>query len=395
LLLLDSVRDYAAERLAAAGEISTVRALHSAHMLVLLRRLEPLLSTADQASALGQFTAELDNFRAALLWAQQNSPDLLAELAGNSARLWYLSGMMREGLQWMESAVRGSRQPSADRARVLNGAGVMATFLGENSLAEQRYQECIALRHLLGDSQGLASCYTNLGILASYKGEWERARTSYQQCVKYAREVGSLWHVANALNNLGSLSSDLGDAEEACRYYEESMALFREMENPGHVAIVLSNYGHALHLLGRNDEARSRLEESLSMRGELADARVITTTYCNLAGIAHETGLSCEARRLFVECLAMRRNNNDKKTLMHELIRIALFLADCGSGVAAVRIAACIEAASVKTGIRVAAAECDMLSRIQSIAGRSHSTGMRCSVTRVGRDSVADLVSSQ
>jgi predicted ATPase len=150
-VMLETIHEFARERLQASGEAEEVRRLHAEHFLALAEEAEPKLTAPDQVAWLEQLEAEHDNMRAALAWLlEQEEANLALRLEGALWRFWYVHTHLTEGRRWLEEALAKNGRVSASvRAKALNGAGVLALTQCDN---EQGYlPEVVVLgegRHL-------------------------------------------------------------------------------------------------------------------------------------------------------------------------------------------------------------------------------------------------------
>ncbi|MDF3042510.1 MAG: transcriptional regulator, family, partial [Thermomicrobiales bacterium] len=145
--MLETVREYGLEHLAAAHEEATVRRWHLAWCLDLAKRAEPELTGGDQQHWVACLQTEHDNLRAALAWAvSENDAEAALDLGGALYRFWATQGYYEEGRRWLETALDlapGAR--SSSRGHALLGAGVMAFFQGDYDRAETLWQESLTL----------------------------------------------------------------------------------------------------------------------------------------------------------------------------------------------------------------------------------------------------------
>jgi predicted ATPase len=150
-VMLETIHEYARERLEASGEAEEVRRLHAAYFLALAEEAEPELSGADQLACLERLEAEHDNMRAALSWSLEKEPETALRLAVALARFWEKRSYFSEGSRWLEAALRQSDRveaattDSATRARLLSEAGTFAFFRTDFDHAIELHGEALEL----------------------------------------------------------------------------------------------------------------------------------------------------------------------------------------------------------------------------------------------------------
>ena len=197
--MLETIREYAAERLEESGEAEELRRRHAAHFLGLAEEAEPNLR-GSPGDWLERLEREHDNFRAALDRLEASGAGETAlRLAGALWRFWYLKGHLAEGRRRLESVLRTDGRPTAARAKALNGAAVMAVNSGDGAAARLRAEEALALHRELGDAWGAA--YSGF-MLGAAEDDAARAQQLYEESVRVFRELGDEHSALLATRNL-------------------------------------------------------------------------------------------------------------------------------------------------------------------------------------------------
>jgi non-specific serine/threonine protein kinase len=170
--LLETLGEYARERLEASGEAPALRRRHTAYYLALAEAADAGWQGARQADWVRRLEVEHDNLRAALSWAQETEGDISARLAGALARFWATHGYLAEGRRWLEGALRaGSTMPPAVRARALEGASEIAYWQADYPAARAWAEEALGLQRTLGQPGAVAEALTNLGRILWRQGD--------------------------------------------------------------------------------------------------------------------------------------------------------------------------------------------------------------------------------
>lgn len=233
--LLETIREYATEQLAAAGESDQLQHRHAAFFVKLAEESEPHLRTAKQHETAESFEIETDNFRQTLEWAiDTNQTETAHRLAGALWRFWLDQNHTIEGNKWMKTilALDGS-VPDSVRAKVLHGAGTMASEQFQQADAISYLQQAAEIYRRLGGAGGyqleLGAVLNNLGVIFHWHlGELDRAEPVYQEALGLFR-LTNQWGVAVALGNLGSLALHKGDIETARHLIEENLRIAHEL----------------------------------------------------------------------------------------------------------------------------------------------------------------------
>jgi predicted ATPase/class 3 adenylate cyclase/Tfp pilus assembly protein PilF len=299
--LLETVRQYARDRLAENGESLVIRTRHGACFLRLAEETNPKLTGSEQAYWFSLLEEEHDNFRLALTFYAEDTEGTAA--GENGLRMgaalqyfWQTRGHLREGRERLYALLAHPRgqEPTKIRADALNGAGSVAFRQGDSTAARVLFEESLVIRRELGEKSGIATCLLNLGSVAFVQGDYAGARSLYEQSLMIARELGNKVGIAVSLNNLGNVAHGQGDYAGARSLYEQSLMIARELGNKDVIASCLNNLGNVAHEQGDYAAAGSLYEESLTITRELGDRWL--TAY-NLEGLASLAGKEAQAQR--------------------------------------------------------------------------------------------------
>jgi tetratricopeptide (TPR) repeat protein len=306
---LETIRDFARERLAASGELEDVSQRHADWVLRLARETEGLRVTAEQRRWRTTLEPEQDNLRAALAWMENRALiDAQLELVGSIFHFWYIRGSWREGQRWTEAALsRSAGERSVARAKALNAAAGYTEMLGDFASTRAYAEESLSISREAGDSREIAWALICLGIAASeLDGDYEQAKTLFEEAANEAREVGDKWSLAVAVGDLGVAVSCQGDLARAIALTEEALVLFRELGSDAEVAWMLSNLAEGLAETGREEEALEAARESLVLSHAIGDVATRIASISMLASIAMRRGHAEPAAKLFGAADAFR-----------------------------------------------------------------------------------------
>lgn len=172
------------------------------------------------------------------------------------------------------------------RAYALKGAGTVATWQGDYSMARELNQESLALRRELGDTPGVATLLNNLGIIARFQRDLTGAREMNEESLALFREMGDRWAVGQLLNNQACVASDQGEYGEARRLLEESLMIRRQLGDKAGLALSLNTLADVVLDEGVYVDARPLLDESLEINRELGDQTAIAYLIEDYGGLA-------------------------------------------------------------------------------------------------------------
>jgi non-specific serine/threonine protein kinase len=314
--LLETVRQYAAEKLDESGDTTGAMARHLDFYLDLVERAVPELTGADQAEILSRLEGEHDNVLAALgrCDALAGGAERALRLCGGMRWFWRMRGYFKTGYAASRVALArpGAETPTAARAVALQAAAGMALVLGDFDATTAHAAEALDIERAAGHDDGIARALNSLGNAAYYRGELDEARRRHAEGLAIRRAQNDAPGIATALNNLANVASDRGETAEATRLYEEALRINRDAGNRSWAAINLNNLAILAFHEGDPREARCLHEEALAIRRDLSDRHGIAESLNHLGKMARHHDELDQARRLAEESLAMRRDLGDR-----------------------------------------------------------------------------------
>jgi non-specific serine/threonine protein kinase len=327
LAMLELIREYALERLAASGEETAVRARHARYFTAFAEAAEAPLRTAAQGVWLERFEQDHANLRLALEWlaAQTSAGDEAAaesglRLAGALWWFWHLRGHNAEGRAWLAAFLDAPAAAAATtfRGRALFGAGFLAwsTCLLQWDAAMQeeagrRFEESLALFRSLGDRHGMAYALWGIGRTNLLGAGSDPREQAVRESLDLFTAAGDLWGIVKAHERLGTLVHNRGARQEARHLWEEGLAAARALGEPQGLASALRQVGTAALEDGDLVTARALLEESAAALGEIDLLSTLPPTHLALGKLALAEGNLREAERQFLEShrAAQRRSS--------------------------------------------------------------------------------------
>jgi predicted ATPase/class 3 adenylate cyclase len=310
-MMLETIREYALERLVASGEEAALRQQHAQYYLALAERAEPLLHGAEQRRWLNRLEVEHDNLRAVLVWNAVTVDGIAVgmRLASALGYFWTFGGYLTEGREHLARILAQSESiaPTAARVRALYWAGHLAGAQGDFDLASTLLTESRTLSQEIGYEQGLAYAVQGLGFVAWLRGDYLGARAQRVESLRLFRELGERWAIAQALRFLASSENSLADYERAVALLEESLPLFRELGDQVNYGHVLLDRGYAARLQGDNARAAACYAESLALFRNLGYVWGIAAVQLASGYLAQAQGAALQAAACFAESLVRYR----------------------------------------------------------------------------------------
>ena len=345
--LLETVRQYAAERLGSGAALTEARAAHLRWALALADAAAAELDGPLQGEWLEVLDTEHDNLRVALDGAVQGRGEVDgARLAASLGRFWEVRGHLSEGRARLGTQLSHDPPPSL-RATLLTAAGILAQRQGDRAAARRHYQASLSLRRRSGDCLGTVSAQLGLGNLAVGEGDLEAAQACFEESLAIGRRLGDTKVTAASLVNLGVVTQFLVEGDHVERsqgvarargYYEEALSLYRTLGDHHGVALSLENLGVLAPFGDDATGARRLLEESLDIRRELGDQVGIAAATRFLSQLALRRGDHAHARDLQEECLAIERALGNTSLVAADLANLAIIAREEGDDARAIRL---------------------------------------------------------
>ncbi|MEO6565034.1 MAG: adenylate/guanylate cyclase domain-containing protein [Casimicrobiaceae bacterium] len=267
--LLETMRQYALERLNESGELEVVRTRHLEFYLALAERARPELGGPNQGAWLSRLDLERENILAAHSWCDrtEGGAELGFRLVYSVKLYWINRGFLGLGHRvTVEALARaGAHERSAARCRALFDAGQLGSFMGRYGEAQVYLQESLGIARELADTVRIAAVLQPLGMVSLGQGDLVGARTHLEEALTLARALGNKRELAAALNLLATLHRLEGAPDTAEPLYEDVVTLARELGDRESIAIGLLNLAMVSIGRGASDRACKMLAEVLDI----------------------------------------------------------------------------------------------------------------------------------
>jgi predicted ATPase/DNA-binding SARP family transcriptional activator len=376
--MLETIRQYAHEKLVEAGQAEEARERHLKCYLELVERLEKVIRGPDQVRIQERLETELDNLRLALAWSLEGKgqpgwdPEPGLRLAAALHWFWYFRGREDEGVQWLELLLageleeRGSKPLTPERikcrAKALLVAAFLAYIIGELAktgklsdescelyqslgvdgrlgyayartyivslldIKERRkeLEECLAIFRAEGDRFGMAESLYHLGIIAIFCKEYEKAKGYYEDMLALRKEIGDLDGIAWSYLLLGLLAYAQGKGEPWRAMIEESQGLYSKNHNENLLGVSHLSFGELEIYDGNYAQAAAHCGEGLSIGRRLGSDALIFRGLLGLGWLALVQGNSLEAAERFEEDLAYFRKKDNTTYIAYSLYALGM-----------------------------------------------------------------------
>jgi len=339
---LETIREYALEKLAESGEERLVRNRHLDYFIQVAEEAERNYRSREQLFWFGRMEKERINFRAALDYAlHANQPERALRFVGTAFWLWFFRGPWSEGQIWLEAALaQAPQERTSATAKLLMGLGLLQFaqsdhaaahrtlersfsiwqelenkwwsafvlgFMGLTIRAQDReaaarfFEESLRLATERGDPWIHAFSLWNIGEHSLYMKKLPEAQKLLDQCLEISQSLGDRMLQNEALRALGEISEAKQDYGNAVRLYKESLAIVQELQDITNVSVLYFNVGRALQLAGENEAAASYFREAVLQSRQIGKKSGMLRALGGLGVVAAARG---DARRAILLILA-------------------------------------------------------------------------------------------
>ncbi|HYN18686.1 MAG TPA: tetratricopeptide repeat protein, partial [Actinomycetes bacterium] len=231
--MLETIREFAAERLEGSGEADEVRRRHADYFLALAEEAYPHVKVESLRGGrlwLDRLESEVDNLRMALDWFEAaGQSQTLLRMVGATSEFMVLRGHVSEGLGRGRRALDAEASPTEVRARALEAVSELAVFDGRTAQAKEWAQEALEIYRGLGDASGVADCLWALGYVAAEDYDWATALRLLQESLDLHRGLGNEYHVPWIIRTLAFAYAQGGDLGRARELYEDGLRAARRL----------------------------------------------------------------------------------------------------------------------------------------------------------------------
>ncbi len=332
--LLETIREYALERLVDAGEAETLRDRHSDYYLTLVRELESRLCSHHQKQALVEMASEVSNIRLALAWAiDRHKIEQLRQVSFPLLYFYEIRGWYREGESIFRDAAAklqklAETDPERERSRqisLLDMETNQAYFghrLGRPAEAYALHRRCSERLRSLGDEMVLRYSLRYCGIAAMTLGRFDEAESYLNESHELSRAAERPWDIGIDNAYLGGLARERGALEQAQDYYSQALEISRKLGDPRLFAFSCNGLGFALIALGQPIPARELAEQALSLAQETGDRYDLANSWALLGQVASRLGEPAKARGLLAKSIELLKETGDTIGLISAYCRL-------------------------------------------------------------------------
>jgi predicted ATPase/DNA-binding CsgD family transcriptional regulator len=305
--MLETVREFADERLAVSGDETSVRSAHADFFLDLAELAQAGLTGLDQAGWTARLEADLPNFRAAMTWLRtMGRTEQGLHMATGLGWLWHRRNRDREGTQHLLAFLEDGGEESELRPKALSMIAALAVRLGDHEQALLWSEQALDLSERCGDQMGVAMALRSLGNAVTGLGDLERADAVFEKSLRMFQELHATWDAAVVLHWSGIVAYAREDYATAIARFTQALELYRQAGDRAFANWMRGNVGWVALITHDYDRARSAFAESLEVAWEQGDIWWLSWCLMGTGGLASRNGFNKTAARLFGKAEALQ-----------------------------------------------------------------------------------------
>jgi predicted ATPase/class 3 adenylate cyclase len=351
---LETIRQYAMEKLLESGDAVNARDRHLAYFMECARRAEAHFATTQRLLWLNRLELEHDNIRSALGWSLESNPESALQLVCLLPIFWLSRSYLTEGCKWCQSAISHAEALTpvtsswlAIRARAYSALAMLSINRGDHRAGQNAAQQAVTLARQLEDPLALARALNFLGLSSAFLEEETLALDSLHESEALCRKFGFMDELASVLQSLAYITLEFHGAEASDQlqsYMEESLVLSQGSVDPD--AAVRTEGILARLAFSRGDlvEARKHADLMLDLHRQLGDQHSVTGHQSAMAHAARQMGNYREALALYHETLPDWQKIGHRGAVAHQLECIGFIAKAHEQGERAVKLMSAAEA---------------------------------------------------
>jgi predicted ATPase/DNA-binding CsgD family transcriptional regulator len=354
--MLETIREYAAERLAERDDREAVQEAHATYFLSLAETAEPRLRGPQVFAWLDRLEQEHPNLREALRWfRQQGDLERALRLAGALGRFWEARGHVAEGRLLLDGLLADKAHmddlPAAIVAKALSGAGTLIWMQGDLATARRRHEDALARFEQAGDERGAAFSLNNIGVQVFTQGDLDAGDALLVEALARYRAVDDVWGIGFVRTNLGVFAQFRGELEAAEQALTEGLAAYRAAGDPEGIAMALCFLGTLAKDRGQFETAQRLLAEGTALLRERGSLYWRAYALLMLGVVTQARGDHLTALALLAEYLALCRDRGDRYSIAQGFEAMAPSALALGFPAQAARLLAVAAGVREETGV--------------------------------------------
>jgi tetratricopeptide (TPR) repeat protein len=305
--MLETIREYAGERLRESGTVDELQRRHAEYFLTLAEATEPnLIGVGSHTEWLDRLERDHDNLRAAMDWLETSGETgSVLRLAAALWRFWDQKGHLLEGRNRLEGALRADDRQTAARAKALSGAADMALSSGDLATGRRCSQDALDLHRKLGDAWGASFSLLMFAYTVGKDGDWPSAQQLYAESARGFRECGDEHYALRATRSQGWAYYEGGELDHARELFEENLRQATAAHDEFIQGVSLFQLADIAVDERRLEDAISMLTEGYRILRELNELLLVAGIINCFAGVLAAAGRAAAAARVLSSSMAL------------------------------------------------------------------------------------------
>ena len=326
---LETIRQYAMDKLLEAGEAVEARNCHLNYFLEFAKRAQEKFGTEQRPRWVNQLEMEHDNLRSALNWALESDPESALQMVCSLAGFWLSRSYMTEGCNWCQAAISrvealSAAGPNLDRmrAQAYSALAMLSINHGEHHAGQIAARKGVALARRLDDHLQLARALHFLGMSFTFLGDVTLAFDSLHESEAICRKFGYNDDLASVLQSLAYATLEIHGpqaAEQLQSYLEESLSLSQGSADPEAAVRTEGILARLAFYHGDLAEARKHADLMLDLHKEMGDQLSVTGHQSGMAHVARQIGNFKEALALYRDTIREWQDIGHRGAVAHQL----------------------------------------------------------------------------
>lgn len=368
--MLETIREYALERLASSGEEGETRRSHAAYCLVIAEEGNPELDSKERSEWLARCDVEIDNCRNALDWLTQNNQvEWALRLSIALFRFWDMRDMFVEGRTRLETLLRLVQIGYLkERGRICTFLGALGTSQGDYAAADTFLRQSLTFYRELNDHWGIAASWNALAVNTRDRGDFEEAEHYFEQSLEYWRRLPDRLSTARCLHNLANAAKMRGDYGRAANALAEAAFIFEQVGDASGAAWSINQSGDLELEQGRVESAQNLYQNALEAFRKTGDRWGCARSLTDLGWIYTMQGEISAAHTAYREALKQFADLGHRRGIARVLEGASCLAAASGDVFKALTLAAAADHLRSQIGAPLHGAERAKLDKGLSVA---------------------------
>ena len=330
--LLETIRQYARDKLLEAGEAQQTRNLHLQYFVEFSEATGPHMDTMDVLIWIPKLDAEYDNVHAAFEWGLDHDVEACLRIVGSLAYYWFRRGHGAEGIDMANAAFASAnglppaekedaqRRQMMIRARALQAAAFLCYSQGDNINAYKAGNECVALARQLGDVQMLAVALSFSASAKLFEGDTETALAQIKEAIAVSQKMDEKLGLGMAYGMMAQLEMVVNRNMKAAEKYEQqAMELTRDIASTWKGLMMYFGTGRGAMFRGDYDIARERFAYCLPMFEEMKDEHRVNMIHSEFAHMDRQEGKLQQAEKAYRKTIRIWQKLGHRAAVAHQL----------------------------------------------------------------------------